>query len=245
MINEKFEPATSQVPPGIAVVTGTSRGIGKGVVERLLSDGFFVCGCSRGVSTISHGQYEHSIVDLSQEKQVENWLEGVLDQHGRLDLLICNAAISLPKQALLSTSADLHAVFQTNFFSSARLCSMSGKAMMRKRAGCIIVFSSIATTMVDAGTAAYASSKAALETYIKVLGRELSPFSVRCHVIRIPIVESDMTSSLSAATVQRVLDRVPAGRIATIDDVYNTIRFLNDPRSAYSTGTVFLLGEAG
>lgn len=231
--------------PPVAIVTGTSRGVGRGIAERLLDEGYVVYGCSRGAGELKHRRYRHEQVDLSSESRINEWVRGIHKACGRLDVILCNAAMSSTAPALLTTPQQLESMFRVNFFGVVALCRAAAKLMMPRRSGRIIAFSSIGVVMSDVGTSAYVASKSALEAYFKVLGRELAPFGITCNVIRISIVESEMTKALPTDAVQRVLDRVPVRRFATVDDVYNLVRMVANPEGEYVNGAVLSLGFDG
>ena len=232
----------SEHSPLVAIVTGTSRGIGRGIAERLLDDGYIVYGCSRGEMQFLHPRYRHHQIDISSESEINKWLKKINTECGRLDVILCNAAMSAPAPALVTTHQQLQDMFQVNFFGAVALCRVGAKLMMKNRSGRIIAFSSIGVVMSDVGTSAYVASKSALEAYLKVLGRETAPYNITCNVIRIPIVESEMTKKLPTDAVKRVLDRVAAKRYATISDIYNLVKFLVSQESAYVNGEVISLG---
>ena len=229
----------------VAVITGSSRGIGLGLLEKFVTDGYVVYSCSRGESSFQHPNHRHTTLDLSDSEKVEDWLKTVAKENSTIDVLVCNAAQTLVRAALLTTREELQKIFEVNFFSAVQIANQISRTMLTTRKGSIIFLSSSAVSVKDIATSAYASSKAALELYSQVLAKELAPFGLRVNVLRVPIFESSLTEGLSKTTVDRVLDQVPARRFADIDDIYYAINFLIREQASIFNGNILRVGEVG
>lgn len=229
----------------IAVVTGTSRGIGAAIARRLIADGFVVFGCSRGQSDWQDEAYHHSKLDIAEASQVQDWFREIREIRGRVDVAICNAAITDSSPALLTSAARLEEVMRVNFFGTVSVCKAAAELMIPRHFGRIVALSSIAVVMDDVGTSSYVASKCAVEGYVKVLAKELAGAGITCNAIRISAVNSEMTKDLSDEIRSRVMDRVVTGRFASMDDVCNVVSFLVRPESEYLSGCVLPLGFSG
>jgi 3-oxoacyl-[acyl-carrier protein] reductase len=238
MINNKYDGISEQV----AIITGTSRGLGFEIAQRLLQDSYVVYGCSRGPSKLEHPKYKHEQLDLLSETEINKWIKKIYKENKRIDVLICNAAIASPRPVLLTTTQQIEGIFKINFFSAVTLCRIAAKLMIGNQFGRIIAFSSIGVVMSDVGTSSYVASKSALESYFKVMGRELASFNITCNIIRIPIFESEMTKNLSHEVVKRVLDRITCKRFVTIAEVYHLIQMVLNSKGGYINGSVLSLG---
>jgi 3-oxoacyl-[acyl-carrier protein] reductase len=229
----------------VAVITGSSSGIGLGLVKKFVADGYIVHSCSRRDSGFQHPNHKHAAIDLGDREKVEEWIKAVVNENSTIDVLVCNAAQTLVRAALLTTREEFERIFDVNFFSAVQIASQISRTMLAGRKGSIIFLSSSAVSVKDIATSAYASSKAALELYCQILAKEIAPFGLRANVLRVPIFESSLTEGLSKTTVDRILERVPARRFADIDDIYYAINFLIREQASIFNGNILRVGEVG
>jgi len=132
----------------IVVVTGTSRGIGRGLAAYFLKQGDVVCGCSRKPATLRHKNYRHSLLDVADEKAVVAMIRGVVAEYGRVDVLLNNAGIAAMNHALLTPGSVARAIFATNFHGTFLFCREAAKAMLRRKTGRIVNFATVATPLL-------------------------------------------------------------------------------------------------
>ncbi|MDA2933357.1 SDR family oxidoreductase [Acidobacteria bacterium AH-259-D05] len=226
----------------VALVTGSSRGVGRGIAEQFLSQGYRVIGCSRGPSTLKREGYEHAIVDVGRDEQVQQWISTVARSYGRIDVVINNAGSHLVAFALVTSTDLVESTLRTNFLGTFAVCRESAKVMLKRKFGRIINISSIAVGLHMKGTSAYAASKSAIVEFSKVLAEELGPVGITCNVVALCLLETHMTASLSKEAIEYCEQRLAIKRWATIEDVCNVIFFLASPASSYVTGQVIHLG---
>ena len=226
----------------VAVVTGSSKGIGRGLVEHLLAQGYCVAGCSRGEAPPLTGAYEHARVDIRSEEDVRRWISDVGRRHGRIDVLINNAGVSLPALALMTSGASAEETFRTNVMGTFLVSREVARIMLRRKWGRIINISSIAAALHMPGTSAYAASKGAITEMSKVLARELAPFSITVNVVAPSIVETEMLASLGPEVVEACRQALAIKRLCTLDDISGVISFLASDAASYLTGQVLYLG---
>src|SRR5438105_3100962 len=147
----------------VMVITGTSKGIGRGLAEHFLAHGYRLAGCSRGPATIEHANYLHGQVDVTDEKQVQGWSRQLRTQMGQVDVLVCSVGLVKSALFLAVTSGALFDEFlKTNIAATFYVCREISKLMLMKRKGRIVNVASIMTEIHEPGTSAYASTKAAV-----------------------------------------------------------------------------------
>lgn len=226
----------------IILITGTSRGIGRGLAEYFLSAGDRVCGCSRGAATLKHRRYEHWELEVADENAVVAMVREVVRRHGRIDALLNNAGIAAMNHALLTPAASAQRIMATNFHGTFLFCREAAKAMVRRKTGRIVNFSTVATPLQLEGEAVYAASKAAVESFTRVLARELGATGVTVNAVGPTPVPTDLIKNVPAAKLEALLARQAIRRFGTVADVANTVEFFLAPESSFVTGQVLYLG---
>jgi len=226
----------------IVVITGTSRGIGRGLAAYFLRQGDIVCGCSRKPGTLRHERYRHFVLDVADEKAVVAMIRSVMADHGRIDALLNNAGIAAMNHALITPDSVARAVFATNFHGTFLFCREAAKAMLRRKAGRIVNFATVATPLRLEGEAIYAASKAAVESFTQVLARELGPSGITVNAVGPTPVPTDLIKSVPPAKMTALLARQAIRRFGSIKDVINVVDFFLSPRSDFITGQIVYLG---
>jgi len=226
----------------IIIITGSSRGIGLGLTKHFLARGDIVAGCSRGASVLRHARYDHFELDVADEKAVVAMVRAVVRRRGRIDALLNNAGIASMNLFLLSTAATARSVFDTNLHGTFLFCREAAKAMVRRRAGRIVNFSSVARPLRLEGEALYAASKAAVESLTQVLARELGPANITVNAVGPTPVPTDLVRNVPKAKMDALLARQAIARFGSIADVANVVEFFLAPTSSFVTGQVMYLG---
>lgn len=228
--------------PRVILITGTSRGIGRGLADYYLERGDIVCGCSRAPASFEHYAYAHFELDVSDESAVIAMVRTVVRKHGKIDGLLNNAGIASMNHALLSTAATAQSIFATNFHGTFLFCREVAKAMVRRKTGRIVNFATVATPLRLEGESLYAASKAAVESFTQVLARELGPAGVTVNAIGPTPVPTDLIKSVPKAKMDALLARQAIQRFGAISDVINVVDFFLSPQSDFVTGQVIYLG---
>jgi 3-oxoacyl-[acyl-carrier protein] reductase len=230
----------------VALVTGGSRGIGRAVCEALASHGaHVVVGFARGEEQAravaariaeTGGSAEIVGFDVADMKAAEDAVAGVAKQHGRLDMLVASAGISIDALLLRLKEDELDRLFAVNVKGAIACARAATKSMMRARYGRVVFLSSVVGEMGNIGQAGYSATKAALIGVSKSLAREYASRNITFNVVAPGFIETDMTASISAEMRTQLLTAVPLGRIGKPEDVAAAVLFLCSDEAGYITG---------
>jgi 3-oxoacyl-[acyl-carrier protein] reductase len=224
-------------PPRVLLLTGASRGIGRGIAQYFLDRGYVVCGCSRSSSDLVAERYHHTELDVSDEKAVRAWISGVARQFGRVDVAVCCAGVV--KSALMmavTPTSILDEFMATHVRGTFVVCREASKVMIRQRMGRIINISSLAVPMHLKGAAAYAATKAAVEEMTRVMAKELAPTGVTCNIIGPALVMTGPALAMGADWAKWLVEQQTIQRTIETDEVCNAIEFFASPASGAITG---------
>ena len=238
---------TGAMQDQVAIITGSSRGIGKAAALALAAEGASVVVNYARSSTAADevvaeitgagGKAIALQADVSQENQVDALIKGTLEKFGRIDVLVNNAGITRDTLLLRMKPADWQAVIDLNL-TGVFLCTRAvAKTMLKQRSGRIINISSVAGLMGNPGQANYSAAKAGVIGFTKTVAKEMAPRGVTVNAVAPGFIETDMTSELS--NTEEILKYIPLGRYGQVSEVAGLIRFLAaDPAAAYITGQV-------
>lgn len=232
----------------IAVVTGASRGIGRGIALELAAQGASVV-----VNYSSSAEAAQAIVeqisensgtampfqaDVSDEEQAAALIKAAIDAYGKIDILVNNAGITRDNVIMMMKSDDFDDVIRTNL-RSTWLCSKAAvRAMMRKRYGRIINITSVSGIMGQSGQTNYSASKAGIIGLTKSLAREVASRNVTVNAVAPGFVLTDLTRDLPEDLTAQLKDFIPLGRWGEIEEVAKAVAFLASDDAAYITGQV-------
>jgi 3-oxoacyl-[acyl-carrier protein] reductase len=230
----------------VAIVTGASRGIGRAIALRLASPGTVVICVARGENAAptaeavraAGGAAESHGVDVTDAAGVEALVSGVVERHGRIDVLVSNAGIARDQLMLRMKRADWDEVIATNLTASFSWCQAVLKPMIRQRSGRIVAISSVVGQMGNAGQANYAASKAGLIGFCKSLAREVASRGITVNVVAPGLIGTDMTKAITDNAKADWAAQIPLGRMGTPEDVAAAVRFLASDEASYITGQV-------
>jgi 3-oxoacyl-[acyl-carrier protein] reductase len=227
------------------LITGTTRGLGRYLADHYLSTGDCVIGCSRSDSSLEHERYLHKKVDITDELAVRNLAMDIRGRFGGLDVLINNAGVASMNPVALAPPASARRVIDTNFYGPVVLTHWAIRLLRRSPCGRIVNMSTIAVPLRLEGEAVYAASKSAVETYTRIVARELGPMGITCNAVGPSVIRTKLTEGVPEDKLQRLLDAQAIKRAATGADVANVIDFFLRPESALVTGQVVYLGGFG
>jgi 3-oxoacyl-[acyl-carrier protein] reductase len=226
----------------VALVTGSRKGIGKYLVERLVQSSYDVVGCSREMPDWTLEGYCHHQADVSDEEQVQQLFSEIRKRYGRLDVTINNAGVASMNHMLLTPVSMLDRVNEINIRGTFLVTRESGRLMRTHKFGRIINMSTIAVPLSLAGEAVYVASKSAVEALTRVTSRELAPFGITVNAIGPTPIETDLIRSVPADKIQALVDQLAIKRLGTPEDVFNAVQFFIKPESNYITGQILYLG---
>lgn len=231
----------------VALVTGSTRGIGREIATTLANCGARVAVVGRDATratdaaeTMGHGARGYA-ADVSDTAQVTALVESVERDFGSLDILVNNAGITKDNIVLRLKDDDWDAVLAANLrgaFASVRAAS---RGMMKRRWGRIINISSIVGLIGNKGQSNYAASKAGLIGLTKSIAKELASRNILANVIAPGFIETDMTTAMSAEARAAMSAQIPLERLGTPQDIAGLAAFLSSEHAAYITGQVFVV----
>ena len=229
----------------IAIVTGASRGIGRGIALALAEAGATVVCAARDLAKLeavvaeiaaAGGKANAHVVDVSSRESIEALIAATITAHGRIDVLVNNAGITRDTLLLRMKPADWDDVMATNLTSVFISTQAVMKPMLKQRAGSIINIGSVVGLTGNAGQANYAAAKAGLIGFSKSVAREVASRGIRVNVVTPGFIETDMTAAMPEAAKQAMLATVPLGRTGTPADIAGLVVYLASDASAYVTG---------
>ncbi len=227
--------------PRVVLVTGSRKGLGRGICEHLLEHGWLVEGCSREPSCLEHARYRHHCLDVADEPNVARMFGDIRHKHGALFAVVNNAGIAAMNHVLLTPLSTVRAVLETNVVGTFLMCREAAK-LMRKRGGRIVNFATVATPLNLEGEAAYAASKAAVESLTRVMSREFAGLKITVNALGPTPVPTDLIRSVPAAKMEALLQRQAIPRMGELRDVLNVIDFFLRDESDFITGQTLYLG---
>ena len=241
--------ATEKILSGkVAFVTGASRGIGRAIALRLASDGAkvalnFASNSAKAEAVkaeIESSGGEVLLVqgDVANFQTVTELIKRVVDEWGRLDILINNAGITRDNLLLKMSEDDFDKVISTNLKGVFNCTKAVTKLMMKQRTGRIVNMSSVVGLKGNISQANYAAAKAGIIGFTKSAARELASRGVTVNAVAPGFINTDMTAALSEKVKEVMLQEIPAGRMGTPEDVANAVAFLVSDQAAYITGQV-------
>jgi 3-oxoacyl-[acyl-carrier protein] reductase len=238
---------TGQGEPGyrdrIVVITGSRKGLGRLLADYFIEQGARVIGISRGEATIAHASYEHHSSDVGDDRSVRETFLRIGRSHGRVDILINNAAVVVVRHVLMTPASQAEETVRTNLLGCLYTSREAAKLMRPQAWGRIINVGSIAAELDPIGEAVYAASKSGTMTLAAVLAKEFASYGITVNTVAVTALETDMLEQLPEQAVDALLASLPLPRLATADDIINVIDFFASPRSGYITAqTVFLGG---
>jgi len=220
----------------VVLVTGGSKGIGRGIAARLSAAGH------RVAATYRSGDVPEGVLgvecDVTDPGQVETAFGEVEAALGPVEVVIANAGITRDGLVLRMSDDDWEAVLRTNLTGAFRVARRAARPMIRARFGRIVFISSVVGQLGSAGQVNYAASKSGLVGLARSLARELGSRGVTANVVAPGFIETDMTAELTEDLKGKYAEQIPLGRMGTVDDIAAVVEFLVSDEAGYVTGAL-------
>ena len=231
-----------------AIITGASRGIGKGIAEVFAKNGANVA-FTYSSSAESAMALEKELIALGVKakgyqsnaadfNEAQTLVDDVIAEFGTIDVLINNAGITKDNLLMRMSEEDFDKVIEVNLKSVFNMTKAIQKTFLKQRSGSIINMSSVVGVKGNAGQTNYAASKAGVIGFTKSVALELGSRNIRCNAIAPGFIETEMTAKLIEDVVQGWRESIPLRRGGTTEDVANACLFFASDMSAYVTGQV-------
>ena len=220
----------------VVLVTGGSKGIGRGIAARLSAAGH------RVAATYRSGDVPEGVLgvecDVTDPGQVETAFGEVEAALGPVEVVIANAGITRDGLVLRMSDDDWEAVLRTNLTGAFRVARRAARPMIRARFGRIVFISSVVGQLGSAGQVNYAASKSGMVGLARSLARELGSRGVTANVVAPGFIETDMTAELTEDLKGKYAEQIPLGRMGTVDDIAAVVEFLVSDEAGYVTGAL-------
>ncbi len=221
----------------IALVTGSNRGIGFSIAQKLHDDGFTVVGTYR-TSAVKDAKFDSVRCDITIGEDVESAFSEIEENYGPVQVLVANAGITRDNLLPRMSEEDFTSVIDANLTSAYRLTKRAIKPMMKQKWGRIILLSSVVASAGQAGQANYAASKAGLVGFGRSLAKEFASRNITTNIVAPGPIKTDMISALSDKQQESILGSVPLRRFGEVSEIAATVSFLASESAGYITGAI-------
>jgi 3-oxoacyl-[acyl-carrier protein] reductase len=232
------------------VVSGGSRGLGQALVADLLAAGHRVATFSRSATPFVEDcrnedppgkSFHWEAVDATDFARVRQFVKGVEDRFGGIDVVINNAGVGIDGILSTMSDTDVHRALTLNLEAAIQLTRAGLKSMLRQRAGCVINITSVVGIRGFSGVAVYSATKAGLDGLTRSLAREVGPEGIRVNAIAPGYFESDMTTELTDRQKKWIVRQTALRRLGTVADLAGVVRFLISPAARFITGQTIVV----
>lgn len=232
----------------VAVISGGARGIGKGIALSLASKGIDIAFCYNSSHDCAEATLrelrEYGVrvnnyrCDIGNYKQCERFINDVINDFERIDVLVNNAGVINDAPLVLMSEEQFDDVMNTNIKGTFNLTKFCIKHMMHQRGGSIVNISSISGIIGIAGQANYSASKAAMIGFTNAISKEYGRYGIRCNVIAPGFIGTEMTEGLPEKRKKEIIRSTPLKKVGRIEDVANLVCFLVSDQGSFITGEV-------
>jgi 3-oxoacyl-[acyl-carrier protein] reductase len=232
----------------VALITGSARGIGRAIAEKLAHRGASVviadlraelATATAQEIAANTGQRSLAVaVDVVNAESVKAMMERVLGEFGRIDILVNNAGITRDNLIMRMEEADWDLVLNINLKGAFNCSKAVVRTMMKQRSGRIVNIASVSGLAGQAGQANYSASKAGLIGMTKALARELGSRQITVNAVAPGFIPTDLTKDLPDELKEGSLKMIPLGRWGSTQDIAAAVAFLASDEASYITGHV-------
>ncbi len=229
----------------VALITGASRGIGRGTAEALGQQGATVIGTATsqpGAEKITQYLQEQGIkgqgfmLDVNDVTSIEALIDKITAHYGHPSILVNNAGITRDNLLLRMKEEEWSEIINTNLTSVFRLSKACLRGMMKARRGRVINIASVVGFSGNAGQTNYAAAKAGMIGFTKSMAREVASRGITVNAVAPGFIDTDMTRELADAQKTALLQQIPLARLGSAQEIAATVAFLASPGAAYITG---------
>lgn len=244
---------TGALKDKVAVVTGGTRGIGKAIAELFVSEGASVIITGRALESSAAndmnemfaakadasilGKAFYQSCEMSNREQLKGFIDSVLAEHKRVDVLVNNAGITKDNLFIRMKEDEWNAVIDTNLNSLFYLCQSAVKAMSKQKSGSIINITSVVGIHGNPAQCNYSASKGGMIAFTKALAKEYGRRGIRANCIAPGFIKTDMTAELPEEVQAKYKENIPLGDMGLVNDIAETALFLAASAN-YITGQV-------
>jgi 3-oxoacyl-[acyl-carrier protein] reductase len=230
----------------VAIVTGGAQGIGFATVRKFVDEGAVVALCDvrqegidRAVRDLSaDGSVTGYVVDVTRRDQVDAMVSSVKGRHGRIDVLVNNAGITLDARLQKMTEDQFDKVVAVNLKGTYNCAQAVVDTMVAQGSGVILNASSVVGIYGNFGQTNYAATKFGVIGFVKTWARELGPKGVRCNAVAPGFVATTILGTIPIKVLEQMTERVPLRRLGTPEDIANVYAFLASDEASYINGAV-------
>ena len=234
-----------------AVITGSSRGIGKACALKLAEKGFNIVvnynsneeAANKAVEEITaFGRKAVAVkADTSDLKQVQNMFRTAVREFGGIDVLVNNAGVVNDAYLLMLNAESLQKSLDINIKGYFNCAQQAALKMMKNKKGSIINISSVSGIHALAGQSVYSATKGAVNSMTMVLAKELAPYGIQVNAVAPGFVETEMITAVPEEKLKEYLDVIPMKRFAKAEEIAETVSLLADGSLSYITGQVIVM----
>lgn len=225
-----------------ALITGTSRGLGRALAEKLLNEGWNVWGFSRHASLLKHPRFTEQLLDVTDESSVQQSVNLLSQNSVTLDLLVNNAGAASMNALLLTPAKTAEALMRLNYLGTFHCLQAVGKIMVRQRRGLVINITTVAVPLALAGEAAYVASKAAVDALTQVAAQELQPQGITVIGLGFGPMDTALTKAVGKEKLALINQRIGRPQGTTLNEAVDFI-FEKLNSKTLATGHLYYLGK--
>lgn len=230
----------------VAIVTGGAQGIGLATARKFIDEGAKVAVADMRQQSVdqaltalgANGAASGHVVDVTRRDDVNRMVAAVKERHGRIDVLVNNAGITLDARLQKMSDDQFDKVIAVNLKGTYNCAQAVVDTMVAQGSGVILNASSVVGIYGNFGQTNYAASKFGVIGFVKTWSRELGPKGIRCNAVAPGFVQTTILNTIPHKVLEQMTERVPLRRLGTPEDIANVYAFLASDEAAYINGAV-------